>query len=214
MITCKATAVSCIVKKRFPYKPINMIKRHQCEQCNYPIKVCVCDDIKTFDVPLRLVILQHPSEVKHAKNTARLVPLCISQCEIHVGESEQDFVSIIPTLENPYLIYPSEISTPIESMDQSKQSPKTLVFIDATWKKAYKIFQLNSWLHSIPSLHFVEVPDNQYHIRKTALAHSLSTLEAIAYALQKTTSVDPSPLLTALDAMQNHRQRFIENKHE
>ncbi|TRY33437.1 tRNA-uridine aminocarboxypropyltransferase [Aliiglaciecola sp. M165] len=189
-----------------------MPKRSICERCHYPQNVCVCDAIRPVNVPLKLIVLQHPSEVKHAKNTARLVPLCVKQCEIHVGESAKDFEHIVPTMEDAWLIYPSKTSQPLESTNKKECSPKRLIFIDATWKKAFKLYQLNPWLHTLPSWHFDQVPDNQYHIRKTTLTHSVSTLEAIAYALKLTTEMDSEPLLNVLHRMQSHRQRFTDKR--
>lgn len=172
----------------------------------------MCDAITSVDVPLRLIILQHPSETKHAKNTARLVPLCVQRCDIHVGEIAADFKTLIPTLGNAWLIYPNDHSQPIESATPVSSMPDTLIFIDATWKKAFKLYQLNPWLHDLPSWHFKHVPNNHYHIRKTTLAHSVSTLEAIVYVLQTVTDTNAKPLLALMNKMQAQRQRFVDKK--
>ena len=68
---------------------------------------------------------------------------------------------------------------------QPKAKPLCLVILDATWKKAYRMFMLSVKLQQLPQ---VCLPDHlanagQYHIRKVAKKNALSSLEASCYAL-------------------------------
>ena len=191
-----------------------MKKRPICTRCHYPKTVCICGFISEVKVPLQLTILQHPLESKHGKNTARLLPLCIENSEIIIGENQQDFANIkasINALDNKtWVLYPNAQSLPLEECDKHYPNtlPHRLIVIDATWRKATKMWQLNPWLHELPSWHFDALPENQYRIRKSTLEHSLSSLEATAQALKIICNTDTQPLLTLFEAMQQQKERY------
>ncbi|WP_342805932.1 tRNA-uridine aminocarboxypropyltransferase [Alteromonas sp. M12] len=192
-------------------------KRVICRRCKYPQTVCICAFISEVKIPLQLTILQHPLESKHGKNTARLIPLCIENSEIFVGENQQDFVDVktqvMAASQNTWVLYPHAFSQPLEEHSKHFQNvlPDRLIVIDATWRKTTKMWQLNPWLHALPSWHFNTLPDNQYRIRKSTLEHSLSSLEATAQALSILCDTDTQPLLTLFDAMQRQQERHIPN---
>lgn len=169
--------------------------REYCQKCHYPITTCLCEHIQTFEVPQRLIVLQHPSEVSNAKNSARLVKLCLPQTEIHVGESEADFAELIQQLnpEHCAVLFPSGASKAIEK--QILKRVDTFIFIDATWRKALKVWCLNPWLHKLPAFHFERPPAGQYPIRKAPQPGYLSTLEAINYIISRENPELKSPLM-------------------
>ena len=185
-----------------------MAKRQYCPTCHYPVTVCICRAIKPFTLPIQLTILQHPGEAQHAKNTARLVKLAIPSTQIIVGESPQDFSEIIAqTRQTPKefaLIYPNQQSELLtQPPENKKQLPfKHLLFIDATWRKAFKIWKLNPWLEEITSLHFDLQELGNYRIRKAPVEHQLSTLEAVSWVLENGYSLDCSPLSELFDTWQ------------
>jgi len=84
-----------------------------------------------------------------------------------------------------------------------------VIFIDASWRKALKIWKLNPWLQLCSSWHFTNPPDSQYHIRRTTQESSLSTLESVVYVLEHTHNINCMPLLTLFLKMQE--RCFIEN---
>lgn len=184
-----------------------MSKRHYCANCAYPQSVCVCSAVSVQTCAYNVVILQHPSEVKQAKNTVRLLQLCIKGIVVHVGESEQDFAQLKTQLINRKgvaLIYPGESSLALEDNLQHWHNSDidTLVLIDSTWRKAYKIWQLNPWLQQLPGWHFSSPPSSRYQIRKASVEHSLSTLEAVAYCLEQTRDSDCTALYKIFEKMQ------------
>lgn len=73
-----------------------------------------------------------------------------------------------------------------------------LIVIDGTWRKAKKIHLLNKWLKNIPSLTLTESKKTNYGIRKSNIEHGLSSIEAIAFALEDMEKINPAPFLTAL----------------
>lgn len=191
--------------------------RDYCSSCRYPTSVCLCDAIENIESPRSIILLVHPKEVNHPKNTGRLVQLCIENTAIHIGETSSDFENLqskITADPSAYcLVYPSDNSRPLEpairgnSSDNNATDIKHWIFIDSTWRKAFKMYQLNTWLHALPQWHFKCPPDGHYTIRKTSQDSGLSTLEAVAYCLQLTTSVNTQPLTTLFTAMQKKHYR-------
>jgi DTW domain-containing protein YfiP len=191
--------------------------RAHCNQCNFPQSTCLCAFIKPVATRHNIIILQHPSETNHAKGSARLVDLCMTQAVIHVGETAADFAALQTQLADQlqpcYLVYPCKDSVFVETMDQGKQNPPmTLIFLDGNWKKAYKLLQLNPWLSEMPSLSFAQSEKTQYQIRKAPRSDSLSTLESVAYCLDNLDDTDTLALESIFRAMIDNQWRFMSDE--
>ena len=187
--------------------------RDYCKHCHYPKTTCVCDAITRIHSPVEIVILQHNKETAHAKNTARLVKLCIPETDIVIGNTAQ--CDAIETLSHEIasrraaLIYPTDNSIPIESTytdDNPTSGIETLVFIDASWRQALAMFRSIPWLQCLPAFHFSDAPTSRYDIRHTKLSYSLSTLEAVQYCLTTGWGIDAKGLASAQDKLISHWQ--------
>lgn len=183
--------------------------RKYCPGCHYPASVCICHAIRTIDTRQKIIILQHPTEAKHAKNTTRLISLCIPNVTVLLGEHPDHFSTLATqvnlTPARFALIYPSTNSNAFEQNLPLFYAPNnlTLILLDATWRKAYRIWQQNAWLLKIPSWHFAHPPASQYRIRKTQIPGGISTLEALAYTLRLSENIDCQPLMACFEVMQN-----------
>lgn len=160
-----------------------------------------------------VTILQHPNEVNHAKNTVRLVQLVLPTARVVVGESTADFHELSVAVKkqpNAYaLLFPSQSSRVWQASAINKPFPH-LLFIDATWKKAYKMWKLNDWLQLVPQMHLeLDEMSAQYHIRKARKPGQLSTLEAISNVLSP--RYDTAPLDNIFSAFQAQFQSFQTN---
>ncbi|MFV0595529.1 tRNA-uridine aminocarboxypropyltransferase [Shewanella sp.] len=186
--------------------------RHYCPICSYPLNTCLCNYVQPIQPQTQLVILQHPSEVEHKKNSVKVLSLVVPDTQVHVGETEVDFALLREQLSRCrrpiYLVYPSEQSVSVES--QTIPADSVLLLIDGTWRKAFKILQLNPWLAQLPAVHLAECYASRYKIRKSSRSDSLSTLEASVYMLKALDAdLDVSPLLNAFDAMVDMRIRAM-----
>lgn len=176
------------------------------------MSTCLCSYVQPIKPRTQLLVLQHPSEVEHKKNSVRVLSLVMPDTQVFVGEAETDFALLRAQLsrcQRPiYLVYPSEQSVSVES--QSICADCVLLLIDGTWRKAFKILQLNPWLAQFPAVHLAEGYASRYKIRKSSRSDSLSTLEASAYMLKALDEgIDVSPLLAAFDAMIEMRLRAM-----
>ncbi|MCL1090610.1 DTW domain-containing protein [Shewanella profunda] len=178
--------------------------RHYCIICHYPLNTCLCGSIQPIFPSTQLVVLQHPSEVEHKKNSVRVLSLAVPETQIYVGEDENDFSELrndLAKYDKPiYLVYPSDNSVSVET--QRITSHCVLLLLDGTWRKAFKMLQLNPWLTEYPAVHLAEGYESRYKIRKSSRSDSLSTLEASAYMLS---ALDPllnvELVIAAFDAM-------------
>ncbi|RYV02972.1 DTW domain-containing protein [Shewanella sp. OPT22] len=180
------------------------MSRHLCSKCQFPASHCLCGHAEKVDCETHLIILQHPSEVKHAKNSVRLLPLSLPNIQIVVGESEADFVELrawLTTQKKPiYLLYPSDSSRDISETQATENA--ILIVLDGTWRKAHKMLMLNPWLLAFTHLSITPDRPSNYKIRKASRSDSLSSLEAAAFGIKTLEPmVNISPLLNLFDAM-------------
>lgn len=188
------------------------MKRSNCTKCHYPVTTCVCEYVtKKVKNRTKIVILQHPDEVNLAKNTVRLLQLQLSDIQVVIGESENDFASILNDLpkESTALLYPGKDTIDVHNCSALAPKLTHLVVIDGTWKKTNKIFALNPWLQSLQKISFSSIPENQYRIRKAEQAYSLSTLEAVGHFVHIVDGCDNKPLLNLLNGMIEQQTKFM-----
>lgn len=189
--------------------------RSYCEQCRYPQTTCICSHISEIQTSLNIIIVQHEKEALHAKNTARLVSLCVPNTRIVCANNSAEIqaLSAMCSLERTALIYPSDVSEPIEEIPHSvANNISTLVLIDGSWKQAFGIVKKSAWLQKLHAFHFACAPDTNYLIRHTSLDKALSTLEATAYALHCIENVDVSALHKAQSALQRAWQGPVSHR--
>jgi DTW domain-containing protein YfiP len=168
----------------------------------------VCHAIKQVSSNTEVVVMQHPSEVGHAKNTVRLLKLVMPQMKIYVGEAATDFIELqhyLAAQTKPiYVVYPNEHSQTVAEAGASEAA--IIILVDGTWRKAYRMLQLNPWLLNYPSLHLECEDESQYVIRKAKRSDSLSTLEAAAYTLVALNpAADIAPIFAVFNAMVQHK---------
>ncbi len=163
------------------------MSRAYCYRCYRPEVSCICQWTQLIDSPLKIIILQHPDEVKHPKGSAIIAKLCLQNIDIFIGEDFSTDTKLNKILqENPQtiaLVFPSENAEDFIEAQSKMQTISHLIFIDATWRKAKKIFFSSKNLHQ---LRRVKLPTNlhsNYRIRKAPKDDFVSTIEAIHYCL-------------------------------
>ena len=178
------------------------MSRPQCPRCLRPKTHCLCPLIPHLDSRTRVLLLQHPSEVSHALNTARLAALGLSNAELIVGEVFED----LPTLLNrpgyqARLLFPADDAQPMQAYGESDE-PLLLVVPDGTWRKARKMLHLNPLLAALPRVTLAEGGVSRYRLRKAPGPGALSTIEAIVQALETLEAPTTfAPLLKPFEAL-------------
>jgi DTW domain-containing protein YfiP len=161
---------------------------------------------------LQVIILQHPKERTHAKNTVSLLKLITDQITVIDAKDSQQVNALLKKIEvhNTAIIYPSDRSLGLESSVNNKTitSLKYLILLDGSWSQAYSIYQSIDALKELDSYHLETKFEQQYAIRKAKKPDQLSTLEATAYSLMHITGQNPKPFIRLFKAMQEHWQRY------
>lgn len=194
------------------------MSRVLCPTCQRPEKACICAFAVSIDNHINVIVLQHPSEVKQSKGTVSLLQQSLSNCQVIVGESFNQCQLLTERLsqygDNVVLLYPSEqaLALDFSSSNISKKSAekdisplsevKCIIILDGTWKKAYRMFMLNTFLHQLKHVALPEGISSLYQIRKTKKENALSSLEACCHALAR--------LENAPDKYQKLLSRFVD----
>jgi DTW domain-containing protein len=205
-----------------------MTKRSSCADCLRPEKTCICKFVSRVENRVKVIILQHPQEVREAKNSARLLHLCLKNSQIFIGEEFGDifFQELMSPDYQDVLLYPdtpddnfiglsgaSTINFNVLKTDDNLHNLRSirLWVLDGTWRKSRKMLYVNPALQAIPRLSLQDCPASLYKIRKAHSENQLSTLEASCYALQKLEygAVNYSPILEAFAAFVARQQAFI-----
>jgi DTW domain-containing protein YfiP len=170
-------------------------RRATCAACLRAESACICRFVTPLASRVELLVLQHPLEVHNAKNSARLLHLCLPSSRLLVGEAF-DAAQLDAALHAggrmPLLLYPqvpgeAALGLPappsIEPALLARPETLRLVLLDATWRKSRKMLYLNPPLQRLPRLALRDLPPSAYRIRKAHAPDQLSSLEAAAHAL-------------------------------
>ncbi|EIK51673.1 hypothetical protein YO5_13168 [Stutzerimonas stutzeri TS44] len=140
---------------------------------------CLCALIPSLESRTQVLILQHSSEAGHALNTARLAALGLRNAQLLVGER---FAEPCDDDRPTYLLFPGEGALELDSL-AGRAEPVRLIVPDGTWRKARKLLHVNPWLAALPRVALPPGQPSRYRLRKAPAADALSTIEAVACAL-------------------------------
>ncbi|APW39270.1 DTW domain-containing protein [Rhodoferax koreense] len=191
-------------------------RRASCAACNRPASACICGWVVPVAHRVEVLILQHPLEVAHAKNSARLLHLCLPHSRLVVGEAFDDKTWLTAPWNagdaprRPVLLYPAtpldqavDLVPPpaLDAASLAEPARLRLVVLDGTWRKSRKMLYASPALQQLPRLALRDIPPSRYLIRKARRPDQLSTLEAVCAALKQIEgdAVAVGPLLAAFD---------------
>ena len=151
--------------------------RAYCPSCQYPQKMCLCAHITVIKNRTPILVLQHPKESTHPLNTIRIAKQCLQKIDVRHIPIHDDQCAL--WTKDAALLFPHRDSTPLPLTHKGP-----LLLLDATWPKA------QGMRLSIPSLikktcyHIPSPPQGEYTIRKSTHPNAISSIEAIATALE------------------------------
>lgn len=149
--------------------------RAVCPRCERPVPTCLCTTLPApLDHRTELLILQHPAEAGHAKNTAAFLALGLQSARLLRGEVFDAALAGPGTV----LLYPGE-GEPMPAAGVHR-----LVLLDGSWRQSRGLMAANPWLAALPRLALPELP-SRYAIRRAHRPGQLSTLEAGLHALAR-----------------------------
>ncbi len=182
-------------------------KRALCPRCLRALRACICGCVRHVSNNTEVLIVQHPQEAGHIKNSARLLHLCLTHSRLLNQETiDEPMWTTLLADKRCVLLYPaSDVSAPVFLPEQAGDGGDLrLILIDASWRHSRQILAQTPQLQALPRL---ALPDDvianyqpRYHIRRAHQTYQLSSLEAAVLALQQWE--EPTkfvPLLEAFD---------------
>jgi len=185
------------------------MSRSYCYQCQRVQQACLCQQISVIDNPVSVYVLQHPDESRVNKGTAIIAKLSLKNYTCWTGEDFTLHAALNQILEKHSgkisIVYPAEHAQTLhinsDGIDDDFKI-EHLIFIDATWRKAKKIWSLSTNLHKLPAIK-LDARQSNYRIRKIPADGYLSTVEAIAESLSVLEADDKKykSMLSVFDSM-------------
>ncbi|ETX09867.1 hypothetical protein MUS1_05245 [Marinomonas ushuaiensis DSM 15871] len=191
-------------------------KRARCDDCCFLAEQCVCQWVPKLKTALKMLVLQDPKEAKHAKNTVSLLCLGLPSVQCVSIDDRSQLEGVLSQLDqNKWrLVFPINDAIPIESMNRMAASQmEGVILLDATWRKAKKMYLTESLLQRFDAITFLHPPVGRYAIRKSPNDLSVSTLEACAYAIEQITLENMQPLRDFMNEAQEWQWRKQPLKH-
>ncbi len=176
------------------------MSRIRCPRCARPATHCLCATIPRLPSRTRVVILQHPDEARHPLNTARLAALALQAASLRQGTAFGPSDWEVPGLPS-WLLFPGPQARVLEPGAPGMEGG-VLVVPDASWRKARGLLHRSPALAALPRVMLPPGLPARYRIRHADEAGALSTLEAIAHALDLIEApASFGAMLQPLDAM-------------
>jgi DTW domain-containing protein YfiP len=160
--------------------------RAVCDRCRRPSVVCWCAHLPRLPSKTRVLVLQHPRESRVGIGTARMAHLALPNSCLRIGVDFSRDPVVAATLAESgdcYLLFPGPQARDIRTLEPSPARPITLVVVDGTWSQARTLVRLNPALASLPRLAFTPQRPSDYRIRREPTDFCVSTIEALAEAL-------------------------------
>jgi DTW domain-containing protein YfiP len=188
----------------------------RCPRCAFPPDACICAEIPLLASRARVVVIRHAAERVRTTSTVRWAALALDRCEVldHGVRGAPLDLSRIP-LRGAAVLFPSPggpaarrpsgppaIGIPAGDPPAAPPAvlpdpaPDALVVLDGSWAQARRMLQRIPPLRSLPRLS-LPVRDAA-RLRRPTVAGGMSTLEAIAGALELLGDVEAARGLEAL----------------
>ena len=164
-------------------------RRHKAEKC--PVcrlfkSICICPEIKKFDLKTRITLLTHVKEVSKSTNTGKIAQLMLSNCFMPVlGLMDRPLERsdiIFDEYEN-LVLFPYASNILDKNFISKFDKPLNLIVPDGNYNQAVKMTKS----HLLEGVRRVKLPSGQkssYELRSMKDTEKISTIEAVIYAVE------------------------------
>lgn len=172
----------------------------RCQECLFPPTACLCPVIPRLAPRTRVVFLRHALERKRTTNTGRWAATALGARVVdHALPGQPIEPGALPSAD-ALLLFPSPAGIHVPS-----PVPSTLVVVDASWSQARRMVQRLPELQRLPRLSLPQEPGER--LRRPTIASGMSTLEAVAAALERLGDEEAALGLRELHRIAVHRAR-------
>ena len=166
------------------------MSRAFCYQCHRAEVSCLCGRIEKQPNEIKIIVLQHPDEVNNPKGTGIIAELGLQKYQKWIAEDFSQHKELVRYItENTgetAILYPVKDATDLTEDTRRIEISglKTLIVIDATWRKAKKMWELQPLFQNLRCLKLTNEQISNYRIRKVPKDGYLSTIESVVIALR------------------------------
>lgn len=171
--------------KRTPIYHTPLLSKRYCLGCGLPRKLCLCNQVKASGVDPSILILRHPDERRKTLSTVSLIKqrypdVLVKEGEVFNSIRRPNLALIFPDFDSDVDLSRNKRIQHEAIRFSSQAEQKTLVLLDATWRKAKRMLHENVWLKELPLVSIAPRSASNYLLRKVPAPNALSTVEAFA----------------------------------
>lgn len=150
----------------------------RCDTCFQQTAHCVCDCIPTIETQTRFLVIRHWKERRKPSNTGRFVNYALPKATLlDYGAPGEQWDPSSLSVSTPALLFPDP-NAPVCDF-----RPSTVIVIDGSWPQARKLVNKLPGLKALPRLAVHPPPMTPTRLRTPPIAGGMSTIEAVAAAL-------------------------------
>jgi DTW domain-containing protein YfiP len=176
----------------------------RCLRCLFPPASCLCRDVPSVATRTRILVLRHASERTRPTNSARWALLALPGARL-VDYGAPGDPPDLSALDEPgtAVLFPSPHPPALAP------PPRQLVVLDGSWQQARRMIQRIPALRALPRLPLSAARRGPPAMREAPRSGGLSTLEAMAAALELLGEPAAAQALEALHRSAMERAWFL-----
>ncbi|MBN2790664.1 MAG: DTW domain-containing protein [Candidatus Delongbacteria bacterium] len=158
-----------------------------CPLCRLYKDICICSEIKKFNLDTRISILMHNKEKRKVSNTAKIAYLTLNNCNLVTkGEKDvnTDINSIISSQHINIVLYPDASKELNRELLQNFDKPVNLIVLDGNYNQAGKMFRSDIALQKAIKVRLPLGQIRKDQLRSPVHPEQVSTIEAVINALE------------------------------
>jgi DTW domain-containing protein YfiP len=150
----------------------------RCERCLQQIAHCVCSDIPSIQTQTQFLLIRHWKERRKPSNTGRLVDFALPNSTLFdYGAPGERWDPTVLSVAEPALLFPDP-DAPV-----CDYRPRTVIVVDGSWPQARKLINKLPGLKTMPRLAIHPPSEQRTRLRNPPLKDGMSTIEAVAAAI-------------------------------
>lgn len=158
----------------------------KCPVCRLFKSICICGDIKKFDLKTRVTLLMHVKEVDRSTNTGKIAELMLTNSKTVIvgapdGELEQKDI-IMDGYEN-LVLFPHASNVLDGNYVSRLGMPVNLIVPDGNYHQAVKMTR-SELLGNLKRVRLPSGQKGEYGLRDSKDPEKVSTIEAVIKAIE------------------------------
>lgn len=186
-----------------------------CQRCFLNEAICLCAALPRVVTRTEILIVRHAAELRLTSNTARFAALSLPNSRILDYAGRHHFDESVLREPGAVLLYNASGNARETSLEPP---PRRLIVLDGSFRQARRMYKRIEALRGMPELALRPPEVAPLRLREPPHAEGMSTLEAIAHALERLEGREVAAPLHALqielvrrmDALRGRNREIVE----